>query len=158
MDIPIQCHTGHVEPLSANMLTQQLHFCDPSFIAPFARKHPHARIVLLHTGFPYQNEYLSIVKNTPNLFADFSWVYMISPTLAGQTLKMAVDMIPSSKIIGFGGDCCQMEALYAHCMMARKVLTSAFSEMTQDGTLTLDAAETFLSQILFENPKRIYQL
>lgn len=156
MDIPIQFHTGHVEPSAADLTKYQLGWSNPSCFGAYAMQYPRLKFILLHTGFPFQYEYLSLIKNYSNLYADFSWIYIISPTIAGETLIKAIEMIPINKIIGFGGDCIHIEAVYAHLVLARKVIASAFSEMIQNGYLSIETAKYNARKLLYENPRDIY--
>jgi hypothetical protein len=156
--LPLQFHTGHVTPQAADLDRYVPAWSNPSPFGPLARQYPGLRFVLLHTGFPFQDIYFSLVKNLPNLYADFSWIYLISPTLAKQALHVALEVLPLTKIIGFGGDVSHVEALYAHLCMARAVLGQVLTEKTAQGWFTPSQARTAAEKLLWDNPREIYGL
>ncbi len=156
--VPIQFHTGHVEPSAADMVHYKLAWSNPDFLGRAAVRYPKLTMVLLHTGFPFTQEYMSLVKNIPNLYADFSWIYMISTTAARHALQLALDMVPYNKIIAFGGDCEQVEMVYAHAKMARRVIHTVLAEQIAQSVMTQTQAEDIVRAICYDNPKRIYAL
>lgn len=158
MGLPVQCHTGHVEPSATNMAAHDLSWCDPGAMGAFAWRHPKTKIILLHTGFPYRDQWLSIIKSTPNLYADFSWAYVISPVMAQETLRLAVDMLPTNKLIGFGGDAMHVEAMAGHWFIARQAISQAFARMVTEGVIDLSDAQRIIRAMLHDNPKRIYSV
>jgi hypothetical protein len=156
--LPVQFHTGHVTPAAADMPRYQLQWSDPSPFGRLAYQYPGLKFVLLHTGFPFQEEYFSLVKNIPNIYADFSWIPIISPMRAKLALHMALEMVPCNKIIGFGGDAYHVEALYAHLRAAKAVIGEVLSEKVRDGWFTEAEAKESADKILYENPREIYGL
>lgn len=154
--LPIQFHTGHVEPQSANMTDYENHWADPSPFARIAARFPRLKMVLLHTGFPYSDGYFSLVKNVPNLYADFSWIYLISPLLAARNLHLALETVPITKIIGFGGDAQSVELVYGQLMMAKECIAKVFAERVTSGWLTKREAEEMIRLILHGNGHIIY--
>lgn len=156
-DIPVQIHTGHVEP-SACVGPYSVTNGRVSDLIPVLFAHKDAAFVLLHGGFPYQEEYLSMVKNIPNAIADFSWIYIISPSKAARMLSDAIEMIPRNKIIGFGGDFMHVENTFAHAIVARETVSRVLEEKIKDGYFDIGEAKRFADMIFRENPKRIYNI
>jgi len=155
--LPIQIHTGHHETSvsgNGNIITNS----NVSDLVPLLAAYPEANFVLLHCGIPYHQEYLSIVKNYPNVYADFTWVYVISPTIAKQILHQMIEMVPQNKIFGFGGDYNFVEGAYAHQKLARKIVGDVLVEKVQDRMLTEKEAVEFAGRIFRENLLELYKL
>ncbi|PGY15123.1 hypothetical protein COE25_02385 [Bacillus sp. AFS031507] len=156
-ELPIQIHTGHHETSvsgNGNIITNS----KVTDLIPLLAAYPEADFVLLHCGIPYHQEYLSIVKNYPNVYADFTWVYAISPTIAKQILHQMIEMVPQNKIFGFGGDYNFIEGTYAHQKLARKIVGDVLVEKVQDQMLTEKEAVEFARRIFRENLIELYKL
>ncbi|ETI67519.1 amidohydrolase family protein [Neobacillus vireti] len=156
-DLPIQIHTGHHETSvsgNGNLITNS----KVTDLVPLIAAYPDANFVLLHCGIPYHQEYLTIAKNYPNVYADFTWVYIISPTIAKQILHQMIEMVPQHKIFGFGGDYNFVEGTYAHQKLARKIVGDVLVEKVQDGMLTEIEAVEFAKRIFRDNLIEFYKL
>ncbi|WP_223591783.1 amidohydrolase family protein [Neobacillus bataviensis] len=156
-DLPIQIHTGHHETSvsgNGNIITNS----KVTDLVPLLAAYPDANFVLLHCGIPYHQEYLSIVKNYPNVYADFTWVYIISPTIAKQILHQMIEMVPQNKIFGFGGDYNFVEGTYAHQKLARKIVGDVLTEKVQDDMLTEKEAVEFAGRVFRDNLIELYKL
>ena len=154
--IPIQFHTGHIEPQSVNLREHHSEWSDPAPFSRLAAMYPQLKMVLLHTGFPYSDMYFSLVKNVPNLYADFSWIYLISPMLAERNLHLALELIPISKIIGFGGDAENVELVYGHLCAAKEVMAKVFAERVKSGWFSRSEAEIYMAALLYGNAEAVY--
>jgi uncharacterized protein len=155
--LPVQIHTGLQETSvsrNGNIITNS----NVVDLIPLLLAYPDCRFVLLHCGIPYHQEYLTIVKNFPNVYGDFTWVYAISPTTAKQILHQMIEMVPSNKIIGFGGDFNYVEGAYAHQKWARKIVGDVLTEKVLDHYLTEAEAITFAKRIFRENLIDLYNL
>lgn len=156
-NLPIQIHTGHHEPSvthDGNVITNS----KVADLIPLLLEYPNAQFILLHAGLPYVDEYLTIIKNFPNVYADMTWVYIISPTIASKMLHQLIEMVPWTKIQGFGGDYNNVESIYAHAKMARNILSNVLEEKISEGYLTENEAQVFAKKILYDNPIEIYNL
>lgn len=157
LNLPIQFHTGHVEP-SAISNKYKMNWSNPEAIYKYTKIYPRLKFILLHGGFPYQDIYLSIAKNSKNVYVDLSWIYIISPTIAKTMLKKALETIPNNKIIGFGGDVMHVEAMYAHLIMCKNVINQAMHELIDSNWIDHKGAADIVEKILYNNPKKIYRL
>lgn len=156
-DLPIQIHTGHQEPSvsrNGNLITNS----KVTDLIPILAEYPEARFVLLHTGIPYHQEYLSIIKNYPNAYADFTWSYIISPSLTKQLLHQTIEMVPQSKIFGFGGDFNSVEGAYAHQKLARKIVAEVLTEKVEMNMFTEQEAIEFATMIFRDNLIDFYKI
>ncbi|MEZ0537917.1 amidohydrolase family protein [Caldicellulosiruptoraceae bacterium PP1] len=156
-NLPIQVHTGHVEPCAVEN-GYQLSYSDVTNFLSVVNRYKDIKFILLHTGFPYQNQYLSIAKNTPNVYVDFTWIHLISPSLSNETLSYAIELIPQNKIIGFGGDFMHVENIYSHSVITREVIYNTLKQKIQQGYMDIEEAIEFAQNILYNNPISIYNL
>ncbi|MCM3443498.1 amidohydrolase family protein [Metabacillus halosaccharovorans] len=156
-NVPIQIHTGHQEPSvssNGNFVTNS----KVTDLVPLLLEYKKAKFVLLHGGYPFYNEYLSVVKNFPNTYADLTWCYILSPTATKQMLTQMIEMVPQSKILGFGGDYSQVEGTYAHLKLAKKVLTEVLTSKVENGDMTEYDACDFANRVLRNNLIELYRL
>lgn len=155
--LPVQIHTGHHET-SVSGDGNIIGHSNPEHLVPLLLDYPDARFVLLHVGFPFHQVYLSMVKNFPNAYADFTWVYIITPTAAKQTLHQAIEMVPASKIQGYGGDYNHIEGTYAHLKLARRLVAETLSEKVAAGALGEAEAIALADRIFRGNIVELYGL
>jgi predicted TIM-barrel fold metal-dependent hydrolase len=156
-ELPIQIHTGHHETSvsgNGNIITNS----NVTDLLPLLLAYPDAKFVLLHCSIPYHQEYLTIVKNFPNAYADFTWVYIISPSVAKQIMHQMIEMVPQNKIFGFGGDYNVIEGTYAHQKLARKIVADVLLEKVQEDMLTEKEAVEFAQRIFRDNLIEFYKL
>lgn len=156
-DLPIQIHTGHHET-SVSSNGNLIPNSNATLLLPLLAEYQDAKFVLLHCSFPYHETYLSIAKNYPNVYADFTWMYIISPTAAKQILHQMIEMVPQSKIQGFGGDYNYIEGTYAHLKLARGIIADTLSEKIAEGAMKESDAMRFADMVFRDNLIDIYQL
>ncbi|WP_028608855.1 amidohydrolase family protein [Paenibacillus harenae] len=155
--LPIQIHTGHHETSvsgNGNIITNS----KVSSLLPLLLEYSRTKFVLLHCGFPYSHEYLTIAKNFPNVYTDFTWVYIMSPTAAKHILHQMIEMVPQSKIHGFGGDYNFIEGTYAHLKLAKKIVGDVLMEKVEDGALDESEAIDFAKAVFRNNLIDFYGL
>lgn len=155
--LPIQIHTGHQEPSvtgDGNVVSNS----EVTDLVPLLLEYPKAKFILLHAGVPYFHEYMSVVKNFPNVYADMTWVYVISPSVASQALHEMIEMVPWSKIQGFGGDYNNVEGVYGHSKIARGVLSKVLDTKVTEGYFSTDEAQIFARRVFRENVLEMYGL
>jgi hypothetical protein len=70
-----------------------------------------------------------------------------------------LDMIPASKVLGFGGDyVLAVEKVYGHLVMAREVMARVFAERIEDGEMSEERALFIARRWLWHNPRELYRL
>ncbi|CAM4302498.1 hypothetical protein FHS16_000636 [Paenibacillus endophyticus] len=156
-NLPIQIHTGHHEPsvsANGNMITNS----NVTLLLPLLAEYRDAKFVLLHCGFPYHDSYLSIVKNYPNVYSDFTWVYIMSPSAGKRILHQMIEMVPMSKITAFGGDYNYIEGTYAHLKLAKRIVSDVLKEKVEAKELDEDEALLFADRVFRDNLIDLYQL
>lgn len=153
--LPIQFHTGVLYPEvkgHGNRLTN----ANPALLLNLLLHYRDVPFVLFHAGIPYINEFVFLAKSYPNVYADLSWTYILSPTLARQTLHQLIEAVPANKVIGFGGDYIFIEGTYAHAVMAREQLARVLNEKLAERYLRAADAEFLARHYLYENAHGLY--
>ncbi len=152
-NLPIQIHTGLQEG-NENIITNSR----PTHLINLFVEYREAKFDLFHGGYPYFHEWVTLAKNFPNVYPDLCWMYIISPYISKQLLHELIETVPSNKILGFGGDSICVEGAYAHCRMARRVISEVLAEKVEEGYLSEEEAVSLGKKILNENPASLYKL
>lgn len=71
-------------------------------------------------------------------------------------LDLLIELLPSNKIFGFGGDYFFIEGTYGAQKIARKAITQVLYNRVKDKYFTFEEAIEFAHRVLYENPKNIY--
>lgn len=70
-DIPVGIHlAGPGAPRKDFMTT----YGNPSLLEPVLKRYPGVRVYIMHGGWPYLEETVSILRQYPNVYLDISWI------------------------------------------------------------------------------------
>ena len=152
-NIPLKIHTG-LQDGYQNFIDNS----NPVALLEIFKEYKKARFVLLHGGYPYINETVTIGKMFKNVFLDTCWLHIISPTAARFYLNQLIEAVPSNKVFGFGGDYYIIEGAYGHLIFTKDNIASVLAEKVNDGYFNLDEAINYAKKILYENPKEFYSI
>jgi len=152
-DLPIQIHTG-LHAGNGNIITNS----KPTHLANLFMEYPDVKFILFHGGYPYGGELGTLAKNFPNVYIDMCWTYVISPSYSERYLHEWIETVPANKIMGFGGDYSFVEAVYAHSVIARQVITRVLISKVRDRYLTEKEAIDIANMILRENAIQVFKL
>ena len=130
--------------------------CHAALLTEFIAAHPDQKIILLHFGYPFVGESLLLGRYYPNVYLDLAWLHILDRREAVATVKKAIELLPTNKIIGFGGDVCTPVNTVGNLSVSLENLAQAFSELIEDGDVTQAEAIDICNKWLFENPKTIY--
>jgi len=97
--LPVQIHTGFQND-NANDVTNS----DPTHLVDLFMTYPRGRFSLLHGGWPYTRQWVTLAKVFPNVYPDMAWTYIIGPRMATGLLHELLESVPLNKIQAFGGD------------------------------------------------------
>ena len=100
---------------------------------------------------------ISICKQFPNVYFDLCWITDISTYLYSEILNRLIEIIPSNKIFGFGGDYIFIEGLYGSHKLARRAITDLLYKKIKENYFTFKKAIDFARKILLTNPGSIYR-
>jgi len=152
-DMCMVFHTGIQTGLGNEINNSQ-----PDKLWSLFTRYPNTRFVLLHTGLPWTRETILLAKYFPNVYVDFAWTHLISPTIAKNSIREYIDMAPMNKLLGFGGDYFTVETVYGHLILARDVIASALHGAVMDGVMDAKSAYKWQDAMLYDNPKAVYKL
>jgi hypothetical protein len=150
---PMQFHTGNQQnwnlvansnPLELNKLLYDGQFSDVKF-------------VILHGGYPYTQEAITMVRYFPNAYLDLAWMTLFSPAAAKRALADAIDMLDGRQLM-FGSDSANLEEMYGTVKFTRRVLAEVLAEKVESGFLTEKVALQIAHRILHTNAMELYNL
>ena len=151
---PRKIHTGYIAsngPLVArDMRPGEL--CD--LIAAF----PDTDFVLLHGGYPYGGEALSLTKHFRNVYTDLCWGWQIDPLTTADLLRKFLRVAPINKLFVFGGDMFWPTGAWAAAVQTRRWLARALSAEVSEGYLSLADAKDVASRIMCRNQCEFFGL
>jgi len=153
-DMVIAVHTGFLGTMRHH------HAMD---VAPLIMRHPAVRFDVYHLGYPRVREALVLAKCQPNVWVNFCGTYLLSPRFAQAALEEAIDLLPDSKIIAFGGDYggpqgVPVEKVFGHLTMAREAVVRVLARRIAEGQMDHAEAADMARRWFFDNPKELYRL
>ena len=151
--LTFQIHTGLQEGNG-----NYIYHSDPALLTNLFMAYPNVRFDLFHIGYPYQQTVSTLAKNFRNVFIDFAWAHIISPTAAVNALVEYLDAVPANKISGFGGDYIFVDGIYGHQYLARENIARALAVKIEQGVFDLDRAKEVAKMLLHDNPLAIFNL
>jgi hypothetical protein len=125
-------------------------------LCPLLQDFPDTKFVLMHIGYPYQDEFIALAKHYPNAYVDMCWAWIINPAASVRFLKEFLLAAPASKLFPFGGDYVSVECVYGHCRIARQGITQALSELVDEGWIALEETPALIERILRGNAHEIF--
>lgn len=117
---------------------------------------PDARFVLMHIGYPYQDEYIALAKHYPNVWIDLCWAWIINPAASVRFVKEFLMAAPASKLLTFGGDYATVEPVVGHAAIARRGLERALGELAAEGWLGGDEALALVEPLMRGNAAALF--
>ena len=132
---------------------------DPLHMIPLLQRHPNAKFDIYHLGYPWVRETLMLGKGFENVWLNFCWTHIISQRFAVAGLDEAIDLVPMSKILIFGGDYTTgVEKVYGHLVMAREDIAEVLARRIRAGLMTESQALELAQRWFWDNPKDLYGL
>jgi predicted TIM-barrel fold metal-dependent hydrolase len=150
---PVQIHTGLHEG-NENIINHS----NPALLVNLFMEYPEVKFDVFHAGYPYFRELATIAKNFPNVYPDLCWIHVVSPKAARIILSEWLDMVPSNKILAFGGDYRFVEGVYGHIKIARRNIVKVLNEKVEEGEIELKQAYTIAKKILRDNALKLFSL
>lgn len=146
LGIPVALHTGEAAPNTPFTCCPKFRttFGRPQLIEEVLVKHPKLKIQLMHMGYPYLDETLTIMNIYPNVYADIAVVDWVYPKAAFYRYLQALVDAGFSKRLMYGSD--EMAWDDAIPLSIRHVEEAPFLTETQK------------EDIFFNNAVRFYHL
>jgi predicted TIM-barrel fold metal-dependent hydrolase len=152
-ELVFQIHTGLQEGYS-NFIYQS----DPAPLATLFAEYRGVKFDVFHIGYPYQGVVTVLAKNFANVYVDFCWAHVMSPTAAVHAMAEMLDAVPANKISGFGGDYGFVDGVYGHQVIARQNVARALAIQVEQGGMDVDRAGEVAKMILHDNPAALFGL
>jgi len=149
--LPVQIHTG-LHAGNGNYIVNS----KPTDLANLFFEYPKCRFDIFHGAYPYCRELGTLAKNFPNVYVDMCWMHVISPSASCAMLHEWLDMVPESKILGFGGDHFAVEGVYANAEIAREHIACVLAERVEWGWITEAEAAAIATKILRTNAAELF--
>jgi predicted TIM-barrel fold metal-dependent hydrolase len=154
-DIPVAIHTG--APW-ANWL--DFRTWEPTALIPLLNRFRGTRFDLYHAGIPYVTPFSVLGLSYPNVWLNLCWAHVISPELAKRAMREWLDLIPTNKVVAFGGDYHNGTVVltYGHLALARRNVAEVLAERIGAGRLTREQACAAMRAWFSDNPRRLYPI
>jgi predicted TIM-barrel fold metal-dependent hydrolase len=150
--LPFQFHTG-LQHGFGNVLANS----HPLHLNNLIAAYPDARFVLFHGSYPFGGELSVLAKTYANVYLDFNWLPLISPSVAERNLAEWLDTVPASKL-EWGGDCQHPEAVYGHVRQMRGVVARVLTQKVLRCDFSEEMAVDVARKLLRDNVWEIYNL
>jgi hypothetical protein len=153
LKLPLAFHTG-IQAGNCN----RIRYADPLKLQTLLEEFPRAKFDLYHGGIPWTREIAILAKNFPGVHLNMTWIHIVNPAQACSTLSEWLDMIPNTKIFGFGGDYNVVEKVYGHITIARENIARVLAGKVINRTFNRETVSRIANNLMFENPRRFYDL
>lgn len=152
LHLPIKIHTGHF----AGNRTMPIDWVRPGQLSELIKQHPDTTFVLMHIGYPYQHELLSMAKHYANIYVDLCWAWSINPRASSEFVRQWIHSVPINKLFGFGGDAFLPTQTVGFVAQTRQWLTRTLRAEVAEGYLSEAAAIQIAQQLLHDNQHRLF--
>jgi len=155
LDVPLQIHTG--VGASPNIDVREV---NPLHLINIIT-HPelnNAKIVLIHSGYPYVEEAGYLANQYPNVYIDISEMNpFISIGVKNKVLSL-LEMAPVTKIM-YGSDGFNIpEVFWIAALIGREAISQALDHLIKRGFIDEDYGYQSAKLILYENAKELYKV
>ncbi|MBN1858072.1 hypothetical protein JW848_02565 [Candidatus Bipolaricaulota bacterium] len=106
----------------------------------------------------YTQDIAILAKHVPNISVAGYWWHTLYPYFIRKSIETRLDIVPGNKIVGFFSDAYHCEWCYPKLKLVRSILADVLTERVERGWYTLDTARQLVHQLLYGNPKALYEL
>jgi uncharacterized protein len=152
--LPVKLHCGYYAGTGRMPLARVRQ--NAADLCPLLADFPEARFVLMHIGYPYQDEYLALAKHYANVWVDLCWAWIINPAASVRFVQEFLVSAPANKLLTFGGDYAVVEPIVGHAAIARQGLAQALSALIGDSWLSADAALALVEPLMSGNAAALF--
>ncbi len=153
-NLPVKIHTGYY----AGQGYMPVERIKPGHLSGLLIHYPQARFVLMHIGYPYQQEMIALAKHFPNVWVDMCWSWSIDPYSAADFVRRVIHAVPTNKVFAYGGDTFWPNASVAYSRQMRRWLTVALQAEIGAGWLTEAQAMQVAQQFLYDNQRACFDI
>jgi len=152
--LPIKLHCGYYAATGRMPLERVRQ--NAADLCPLLADFPQARFILMHIGYPYQDEYIALAKHYANVWVDLCWAWIINPAASVRFVREFLTAAPANKLLTFGGDYAVIEPIVGHAAIARQGLAQALQELVRDGWMHADAALDLIEPLMRGNAAALF--
>lgn len=152
--LPVKLHTGYLAGCSRMQLARVRE--NAADLCRLLQDFPETRFVLMHIGYPYEQEFIALAKHYPNATIDMCWAWIINPAASVRFLKEFLLAVPSDKIFTFGGDYVAVEPIYGHACIARRGIGQVLSELVAERWIAREEVPDLIERIMRRNALRFF--
>jgi predicted TIM-barrel fold metal-dependent hydrolase len=155
-NLPVKLHCGYYAG-SDRMPLERVRQ-NAGDLCPLLVAFPRTSFVLMHIGYPYQDEYVALAKHYRNVTIDLCWAWIVSPGASVRFVKELLLAAPSNKLLTFGGDYASVETIVGHAALARQGLTQALAELVEEGWLREQDAHALVDPLMRGNAHELFPI
>lgn len=152
--LPVKLHTGYLAGRGVMQLSRIRN--NAADLCRLLQDFPDTRFVLMHIGYPYEEEFIALAKHYPNVAIDMCWAWIINPAASVRFLKKFLLAVPANKIFTFGGDYYAVEPIYGHACIARRGIAQALSELVAQGWIAHEETRDLIERIMCGNARHFF--
>ncbi|MER8543296.1 amidohydrolase [Mesorhizobium sp. M1334] len=127
--LPVKLHTGYFATRDSMPLAWVKE--NAADLCSLLQDYPEVRFVLMHIGYPYQDEILALCKQYSNAYVDLCWAWIVNPVASVRFLTEFLVAVPANKVLTFGGDYIMVENVVGHSVIARQGIAETLSNLVQ---------------------------
>ena len=149
-DVPVAVHTGYWGDFRE---------LDPKHMFSFAVRRRDVRFDMFHLGMPMIRDAILIGKTLPNVTLNLTWCPIISQVQTVRALDEIIDLVPTGKVIAFGGDYrVAVQKVYGHLVLAREAVAATLTRRVDAGDFDREEALRIARMWFCDNAARVYGL
>ena len=127
-------------------------------LADVAARHPRVRFVCLVASRHANQSLCTLCRELPNFALAGYWWHNFFPGAMRQVMEERLDMLPTSRQVGFFSDAYCIEWTYAKATTVRNQLAQVLEQRVRQGQYTLDEALEIARAILFDAPQQLLSM
>ncbi|WP_018240425.1 amidohydrolase family protein [Ensifer sp. BR816] len=152
--LPVKLHTGYLATNDSMPLGRVRD--NAVDVCLLLQTYPNIRFVLMHIGYPYQDEYLALCKQYSNAYVDLCWAWIINPDACVRFLTEFLVSVPAHKILTFGGDFIVAENIVGHSVIARRGIAESISALVDRRWIDRGAVPELVTRLMQLNANELF--
>lgn len=152
--LPVKIHTGYY----AGNFHMRPDFIRPGHLSPLLKAYPEAKFVLMHIGYPYEDEMVAMAKHFPNVWVDLCWAWSIDRRSSTEFVRKFLSAVPYNKLFAFGGDTIKPHNVVGYALQARHGLTDALQTLVGERFCTEAEALEIAAAVMRENQYVVFDI
>ncbi len=152
LDLVVQVHTG-IQAGTGNYLEKS----NPLHLENMFFTYPEVKFDVFHGGYPFCGEIGVLAKSFPNVYLDFCWMPVISPSATTRHLREWMETVPCSKLL-WGGDAHTPEEGYGTAAFGRDTVARTLADAVDDDYISMRTALDLGRMILRENALALFNV